>query len=307
MNGTFSFKGSDLVTEPSVMKSLLGKPAKMKLSVSAQGVMKKYVAYAKASAKTPLGSVSLKKLVSDLKHNTLTAQYHVNMPDLKKLTLVSDIRLFGHLALDGTINLKKVLTVTGKTLSLGGKVTYKLVGDRFTADVQAVPLPNILTLVGYPQSFLGTVSGKTAYNLKTRKGTADLKIASFQIKPSDLTRMLTPILGKDPARIIFKTTTFHAKINKDIVTYKLIAKGSHSAIEVTEGWVNQKSKQQRAKLKVVYGKYTVYGTIRGTTEHPKIQLDTSKLIKEKLEGKLQKKVEDKFGKEAGALLKGLGL
>ena len=71
--------------------------------------------------------------------------------------------------------------------------------------------------------------------------------------------------------------------------------------------MNQKSKQQRAKLKFVYGKYTVYGTIRGTTEYPKIKLDTSKLIKDKLEGKLQKKVEKKFGKDVGALLKGFGL
>jgi hypothetical protein len=302
-NGTFSLDAKSLQTVPEQMKKLLGKPVKMKIAVSAKGEMKHHKAYADATVKMPLGSLKLSNAVSDLRHQTFTAKYHMDIPNLKKLAQVSDIRLYGALALDGMVTFNKVLKVTGKTRSLGGSVAYTLVGNRFHATVTSVPLPNILKLAGYPQSFLGSVSGKADYHLQTRKGVVNLKIASFQIKPSDLTRMLAPVLGKDPARIIFKTTTFHARINKDIVTYRLLAKGSHSAIEITDGWVNQKSRQQKAKLKFVYGKYTVYGTIRGTTEHPKIYLDTSKLIKEKLE----KKLEKKWGKEAGVLLKGLGL
>jgi hypothetical protein len=306
-NGTFSLHAKSLQTVPAQMKKLLGKPVKMKVAVSAKGEMKHHQAYADATVKMLLGSLKLSNAVSDLRHQTFTAKYHMDIPDLKKLAQVSDIRLYGALALDGTITFNKILKVTGKTRSLGGSVAYTLVDNRFHATVTSVPLPNILKLTGSPQCLLGSVSGKADYHLQTRKGVVNLKIASFQIKPSDLTRILTPVLGKDPARIIFKTTTFHAKINKDIITYRLLAKGTHSAIEITDGWVNQKSRQQKAKLKFVYGKYTVYGTIRGTTEHPKIHLDTSKLIKKQLGEKLEKKLEKKWGKEAGVLLKGLGL
>jgi len=306
MNGTFLLEGRSLSTQPKAMQSLLGKPVKMPLAVWAKGRMKQHRAYADASVKMPLGELKLNKIVSDLKRATVDADYTLQMPDLTKLTQVSDIHLYGNLALEGTVHMAKALHVNGKTASLGGEISYRLAGNRFDSNIKAVPLPAILKLVGYPQSFLGTVSGKTDYDLKTRKGTAHLNIASFQIKPNELTRMLTPVLGKDPTRIIFNTTTFDAKMNRDIVTYALTAIGSHSRIEITEGWVDQKSKKQRAKLKFVYGKYTVYGKIKGTVEHPKVTLDTSKILKEKIESKLQKKVEEKWGKEAGALLKGLG-
>jgi len=306
-NGTFSLQAKALQTVPAQMKKLLGKPLKMKVALSARGKMKYHKAYADASAEMAFGSLKLNSVLFDLTRQTFTSKYHMDIPDLKRFAQVSDIRLYGPLALNGTIDWNGLLRINGMTRSLGGSVNYRLAGETFTSTVKSVPLPNILKLTGYSPSFLGNVSGKARYDLKKRTGRADLNIASFQIKPSKLTRMLTPVLGKDPARIIFKTTTFHARINKDIVTYKLLAKGTRSAIEVTQGWIDQKSKRQRAKLKFVYGKYTVYGTVSGTTENPKITIDTGAIIQQKLQQKLQKKLEKKWGKEAGALLKGLGL
>jgi hypothetical protein len=307
MNGRFSLKGEHLVTQPEAMRKLLGKPAKMPLSIDAKGVLKYHKAYADASVRLPLGTFKLQKIVSDLQKGTLQAHYHAKIPDLTKLLQVSDVRLFGSLVLDGEIRKYQTVQITGETASLGGKVTYRLDGDWLRTEIKEVPLPNILKLTGNPESFLGSVTGEARYNVKKATGTASLQIGSFQIKPSTLTEMLKPVLGKDPARIIFRTTRFDAKIDRGHISYTLKAKGSYSAIEITEGRLDTLTKRQSGRLKFVYGKYTVYGKIGGTTENPKITLDTEAIIKEKLQEKLQKKVEKKWGKEAGALLKGLGL
>jgi hypothetical protein len=307
MDGSFSLKGEHLVTQPEAMRKLLGKPAKMTLSVDAKGVLKQHKAYADAVVRLPLGLFTIRKIVSNLQKGTLQARYHAKIPDLAKLSEISDMKLFGTLILDGEIKRYQTLQITGETGSLGGKVMYRLDGDLFLTDIKGVPLTGILKLTGNPESFLGSVTGQVRYDIKKAVGTASLRIASFQIKPSTLTEILKPVLGKDPARIIFDNTRFDAKIDKGHIAYTLKAKGTYSAIEIMEGRLDTVTKRQSGRLKFVYGKYTVYGKIGGTTDDPKITLDTEAIVKEKLQKKLQNKIEKKWGKEAGALLKGLGL
>ena len=311
LNGTFALHGKNLQTTPAAMKQLVGKPLKIKLSLDATGKLKSQKAYGKATLRTALGTLQLSSFVAAPKQGSFSAPYTLKIPDLTRLYELSGIKLYGSLLTSGKISKAKVLTINGTTASLGGKVNYTLAGNRFSTQITAVPLPNILRLMGYTQSFLGMASGKSRYDLKTQKGIADFNIASFQIKPSTLTETLKRVTGKDPARIIFKNTTFHADINKDTIAYVLHAKGSYSSIDITDGHLNKKSSTQSAKLKFVYGKYTIYGKIKGSLKDPKITLDAQKIIKEKLQQKLKEKVEQKLekalGDKAGALLRGLGL
>jgi hypothetical protein len=293
------------------MRKLIGKPLALRLSCNARGKMTNARAYGSASMQSGLGTLKLSNFNAGIKTGTFSAAYTLKIPDLTKLYVLTGSKLYGSMLTSGKISKSKILKINGTTRSLGGNVSYTLVGDRFSTRVTAVPLPNILKLHGFSPDFLGTASGKATYNLASRTGKADLTIASFQIKPSTLTNTLKMVLGKDPARIIFKTTTFHAEIRKDIVTYTLHAKGGYSSFDLTQGWLNTKTKAIRAKFKFVYGKYTIYGKIKGTTEHPKVTLDTKAIVRDKLKKKvkekLQKKLEKALGGQAGALLRGLGL
>lgn len=308
LDGTFYFKGKTLTLQPEAMQKLTGKPVKMKLSLAAKGVMKEHVVYGDTAVKMPeLGDIHLKKIVADTEQRNFSAQYHLDIPDLARLYTLTGFKFYGPLTLDGKLSRTKQLKVTGNTGSLGGSVNYTLTGDQLKTNIEAVPLPNILKFMGYPQSFLGKASGKAVYNMRSQIGVADLNITSFQIKPSALTEVLKGVLGKDPARIIFLSTTLHANIKGDDIAYTLYAKGTRSAIEITKGRVNKRTKMQSGRLKFVYEGYTVYGKITGTTDHPKIVLDTGAILKEKFGNKLREKLEKKWGEGAGSLLKGLGL
>ena len=311
MNGSYKIYGKNLVTVPSAMKQLVGKPLKLGLSVDAKGVFKARKAYGSTVIDTTLGTLRMEKMVADLTQGTFQTRYRMDIRDLSKLYALVGTRLYGALLTTGKASKGRMFRLDGSTASLGGRIDYALAGERFDATIKSVPLEGIMKLLGYAPNFLGTASGKTEYHLARRRGTADLTLASFQIKPNQWTRLLTPVLGKDPSRIIFKTTTLHADIKGDIVTYQLHAKGTHSAIDVTNGRIDNKTGTQYAKFKAVYEKYTVFGKLKGTIEHPKVTIDTSRILQEKLQKKFGKKLEKELGKslggKAGALLKGLGL
>jgi len=168
-----------------------------------------------------------------------------------------------------------------------------------------VPLENILGLLGHKKDFLGKAFGKGKYDLKQKSGVIDLDIKSFQIKPSPTTNTIKMLIGKDPTRVMFSSTKFHADIKGKITHYTLHAKGSRSNIQITEGRVDKVHNTHTAKLKFVYEKYTVYGEIKGTVGDPKVTIDTSAILKDKIDQKLQNKIEEALGGKAGEFLRGL--
>jgi hypothetical protein len=244
-------------------------------------------------------------MVVDTQNKTHKGTYTLDIPSLKELRKVIDQKLYGPLVMKGEWSKDKVLTVAGETSSLGGKISSTLVGDKLSTTIDNVPLENILGMLGHKQDFLGKAFGKGKYNLKQKSGVVDLDIASFQIKPSPTTNTIKMLIGKDPARVMFSSTKFHADIKGKITDYTLHAKGSHSSIDITDGRVNKINNTNTAKFKFVYEKYTVHGKIRGTIADPKVTIDTSAILKDKIDEQLQDKIEKALGGKAGEFLRGL--
>lgn len=303
--GTFRLKSSNLVTEPNAMKKLTGEALKVNIAFNTSGTFKEGKEYMTARMKTSLGNISLDNVVLDTEKKRSKGTYTLDIPSLKKLHKVIDKKLYGPLVLKGKWSKNKVLNLTGATTTLGGKINYTLRGDLLHSVISSVPLKNILGILGHKKNFLGRASGKGKYHLKKKSGVVDLDIASFQIKPSSFTRTIKMVLGKDPARVIFSSAKFHADIKNKITLYTLHAKGTRSRIDITEGRVNKRNKTHSAKFKFMYEKYTVSGNIKGTIDDPKVSIDTSSLLKNKIDDKLQKKIDKVLGGKAGEFLKGL--
>ncbi len=303
--GTFTLKSSDIVTEPHEMKKLIGDALKVNIALDASGTFKEGKGYLESKIKSSLGNISLDKIVVDTQKKTFKSTYILDIPSLIELQKVIDKKLYGPLVLKGECVKEKVLTVTGETTTLGGKINATLVGDKLNTTISSVPLENILGILGYKKNFLGEASGKGQYHLKQKSGVVDLDIASFQIKPSSLTNTIKMVIGKDPSRVIFSSTKFHADIKGKITAYNLHAKGTRSSIDITEGRLNKLSNTNMAKFTFVYEKYTVHGRIKGTIDNPKVTIDTSSILKDKIDEKLQDKLDKVLGGKAGEFLKGL--
>lgn len=303
--GTFSFKGANLVTQPNVMKKLMGEPLKINTAWDLSGTFKAGKGYGQSTVKTSIGDLSLEKMVYDPEKKAFKSNYTLDIPNLKKWHKVIDQKLYGPLVLKGDWSKDEVRSVTAETSTLGGKITSTLVEDDLSSTIDNVPLENILGLLGHKKDFLGKAFGKGKYNLKTKSGVVDLNIASFQIKPSPTTNTIKMVIGKDPTRVIFDSTKFHADIKGKITDYTLHAQGTRSSIEITDGRIDKIKNTNTAKFKFIYEKYTVNGKIKGTVDDPKVTIDTSALFKERINEELQGKIEKALGGKAGEFLRGL--
>ncbi len=303
--GTFTFKTTNLVTEPDAMQKLIGDPLQVNISIDSSGTFKEGKGLSSTKIKSTLANISLDNTVVDTERKSFRSGYALDIPDLKNLQKIIDKKLYGPLVLNGELSKEKILKSTGKTTTLGGKISYTLLGDELSTTIDNVPFENILGMLGHKQDFLGEAFGKGTYDLKKKSGVVDLDIASFQIKPSSTTNTIKMVIGKDPARVIFSSTKFHADIKGKITEYTLHAKGSHSSIDITDGRVNKINNTNTAKFTFVYEKYTVHGMIKGTIDDPKVTIDTSAILKGKIDEQLQEKIEKALGGKAGEFLKGL--
>ena len=304
--GTFSLKSTDLVTQPLEMKQWMGKALKTKVMLESSGTFKKTKIDMTIEMKTALGNITLKNMAYDKKRKSVKSAYLIDIPELKKLQPYIDKKLYGPIVLKGVFSKENNLKLTGYTTTLGGKIDYTLQGKELRSTITAVPLQNILGLLGHKKNFLGQAFGKGSYHLKQKSGVVDLNIRSFQIKPSSLTNTVKMFLGKDPARIIFSSTKFHADIKNKITTYTLLAKGTRSSITIRNGRINKVTNTHNANFTLVYEKYTVHGKIKGSADNPKFTVDTNTILQEQLSnGKLKETLEKVLGGKAGKFLKGL--
>ncbi len=309
LDGTFSLTSNKLLTQPNVMDRLIGKKLQMQMAVESKGKLKAGVAYFDTKIKSSMGNLTLSKSTFHVKNNTFKSLYVLNIPALEKTYALTEQKLYGPMLLTGDIIQGKTLTVTGSTSSLGGKISYTLVGDNLKSDIVNVPLENILGLLGHKKWVEGDAYGKVKYDLKKKAGVVDIDIKSFQIKSSSTTNTVKMFIGKDPARIIYTSTKFHADIKGDVTRYTLTAKGSRSSIEITNGKIDKVKNIHRAKFKFVYEKYVVTGTIGGTVDSPSLLVDPSSIMQSKTGEKIQKKLDKALGgdmgKAVGGFLKGL--
>ena len=244
-------------------------------------------------------------MVYDSNTKAFKTNYTLDIPDLKKWHKVIDRKLYGPLKLNGVWSKEKVRSVTGETNTLGGNISYKVVGDALNSTIDNVPLDNILALLGHKKNFLGKAFGKGKYNLKQKSGVVDIDIKEFKIKPSPTTNTIKMLIGKDPTRVIFDSTKFHADIKGKVTEYSLHAVGTRSSIDILDGRIDKIKNTNTAKFTFVYEKYTVHGKIKGSIDNPKVTVDTSAILKDKIDEELQDQIEKALGGKAGEFLKNL--
>lgn len=307
--GSFSLSADKLSTQSYVMERLLGKKLAMNIALQSKGTLKDNKAYAKIKIDTDIGKLRLNNTVLNTKTKSFKGAYTLDIPSLQKAEVLLGKKLYGALALSGDVVKDKVLDVTGETHSLGGSIVYRLQREMLKSTLTDVLVERILRMMGHTPLVQGTAFGTLVYNTKSKVGTLNLDIKSFQLKANSTTNTVKMLIGKDPARTIYKTTILKAKIDGDITHYTLNAKGSHSSIEISDGVINKIKDTHRAKFTFVYEKYVVTGSIGGSVEHPSLIIDPSAIMQSKTGEKIQKKLDKALGgdmgKAVGSFLKGM--
>ncbi len=315
LTGTFKIQTSGTANQTAIKKAFdldLGK--KFTLNLGVKGKLKNQKLFATLITKTTMANLKATKIAVDLKSGSLSSDYLVDIPDMGKLKPITGKTFKGDMQINGTVKKSKTLVVTGHGKEFGGSIDFKLVGDKFNADVKGATVSKILHMLDYPQVLEAISKAKVDYNLASGTGTLHSTLDNAKILPNQLTDLLKQFKIIDLTKERFNNSKFDAKIGKKIIDFTLDARNKNNYFVINHGKLVKKTGAINATVDLKIKGKDLKATIRGTTDNPKVSFDGSdylkgklkdKVLKSKAGKKLKKKIKGKVGKDLSGLVKGM--
>lgn len=230
-----------------------------------------------AAMHSKLANVTVKNLHFNKETKHVSSRYTVDILNLKALSDLLRTKLDGAILLEGEVEKKETLKVTGLTKSLGGEINYQLIDNNFTSSIHAVPVKNMLHMFRFPAFVDANASGKLGYDTKEKKGETQLALKHFRLASNKVTKSIKLMVLKDPASIVFGESLLDAKIDGEHIHYTLMAKAHNASITVDEAIIHKAKDSHNAKIAFVYDKFKVQGNVDGSIRSPRIGFNTKGL------------------------------
>jgi hypothetical protein len=230
-----------------------------------------------ADIHSELANVTLKNLHFNKETKHISSQYIVDILNLNAFSDLLHTKLDGVILLEGEVEKKEKLKVTGLTKSLGGEINYQLINNNFTSSIDSVPVKNMLHMFRFPAFVDANASGKLRYDTKEKKGETQLTLRDFKPASNKVTKSMKMMVLKDPSSIVFGQSSLDAKIDGDQIHYTLIAKAHDASITVDEAIINKKEDSHNAKIAFAYEKFEIQGNVDGSIRSPRIDFNIKAL------------------------------
>ncbi|NKQ41209.1 MAG: hypothetical protein HF962_06535 [Sulfurovum sp.] len=249
------------------------------------------------SLNSTLANLAIKDGAYHLLYGNMEASYKLDIADLAKLKPIVAIDIRGKFVTNGKVSLKKKkLIITGHGKEFGGSIDFTLQDSILRADATGVTVSKLMHMLDYPQVLDAISKAKVNYNLDTDSGTLHATLDNARLLPSQLTKALKQFQIIDLTKEKYNNSRFDAKISKEKIDFTLEAKSKNSYIRIPQGRLIKKSNAINAKINLKIKGKDLQATIRGTTNNPKVSLDGSKYLENKVKDKLKKKFGDDIKK-----------
>ncbi len=232
----------------------------------------------KADLQSNIAHVILRDFYFNKKTKHLISYYLFDILDLKAFSGVLRTKLNGAITLEGNIEKKEHLKVTGYTHTLGGEIQYQVLDKHFTCTMASVPVKNLLHMFRFPAFVDAQASGTIDYNTHTKTGKSKLELEAFRLASNNVTKTIGMMIHKDPTSIVFGDTTLEATLDHDIIHYALAARSQNASIMVNEASIHTKEGAHKAKVTFSYDSYKVTANMNGSIRNPRISLNTQDLL-----------------------------
>jgi len=244
-----------------------------------------------ADIHSKLANVTLKNLHFNKETKYISSQYIVDILNLSALSDTLNTKLNGAILLEGEVEKKEKLKVTGLTKSLGGEINYKLIDNNLTSSIESVPANNMLNMFRFTAFVDANTSGKLGYDTKEKKGEGQLTLKDFKLASNKVTRSMKMMVFTDPASIVFGQSSLNAKIDGDQIHYTLMAKADDASITVDEAIINKKVDSHHAKIAFAYDKIILQGNVDGSIRSPRIDFHKEGLPNLDFMAKLEREIK----------------
>ena len=284
LNGDFTLNTKYLQTVHKILKKEFdldfGKNIALKLN--AKGKIVKKVANIKATLDSSLFHLKSENIKYNSKTSLLTANYLLNIPELDKLKKLTGKNLKGEMKIDGEIKKNKKLYLKGKTTSFNGVINFRLQDKQLTSTMKDISVQRLMYTLNYPQLFRASLMAKVNYNIETHKGDIRSQLNKAQLLPNKLTDLVKQIRGIDLTKERYTQTHFNAKLNKELIDFDFNAKSRTVQLSIPSGKINKTANTINANYKLIIENKDIEGKIKGDISKPKVTIDGSQFIKERI-------------------------
>ncbi len=270
-------------------------PIGTNFSLTSKGIIKNNLLHVNLNFMSNLFNLNTENTLINLKQNDYNGTYNLNIPKLKKLDFLTKTKLRGKLTLKGNFKSDENTTlIDGKSAFLDSNSTFLYKNSNLNISIKNISTKKLSHMVYFPDVFESIANANLSYNFTDSKGNFLIEANNGKLTKNTLTDLVYSITKTDLTKEIYYNTILIGDIMKNIIDFNLNMNSPKSLIKIYNAKTDIKTQKIDADFFVKIDNKDLNGRIKGTINHPKINLKTSSYIKNKLEKVMEKKVPDKF-------------
>lgn len=260
-----------------------------------------------ASLKTSMFDLKLDDLSTDLKSTKTNGKYALHVEDLQKLKTLSGMDMQGKFDTIGTLEYgKDGLLIDGKSDSFDAKTAYTFANNKLSFNSEELSTTVLSEVLMYPKVFESFAQVQADYDIEKKEGAFVFNALNGKLLQSELTNIVQLISKFDLTQEIYKDSVLKGIISGDDLDFSMELNGMESFVKIPKGYVNLKNKNIESDFTVKVEHRDFAGSIQGSLDKPKVELDSSEYLKQKIDKAIDKKVPEKFKEPVKELLKLFG-
>ena len=229
----------------------------------------------------------------DLEKGVLSADYTVSLPDLGKLSFLTDRPIRGRADVAGDLRFDKVLTLHAESPIVGGKVKATLIDKKLHADFNALDALQALHMLTYPEVFDSKVDGTLDYNTDTKKGELKAQLYKGYFTQNIAFDLLRQYSTVDLYKEQFEGRS-EARIDDNLIDADLTLHSNRTSLSTKHAKIDSEADTIDAKVHVDANNNPVDFRLKGSLKRPKVSIDAGKLIEREAGKQVEKLLEGLF-------------
>jgi len=226
----------------------------------------------------------------DLNKSRYDGDYVLSVRNLSDLSFLTKRRLRGTFALNGKFSgVKDKYKIDGETSFLDANSSFVFQDNLAKINILKMPILKLLHAVYLPGVFESNADANLTYNVADKKGMFIVDATDGKLISSQLSDLVLALTKFDITKEFYDNAELSGNINNDLIDFLFRATSKNSDINITNGLVNLKTKQIDSRFAISINKKDLSGKIKGDIEKPRVEIDSSQYIKNKIEKVIDKK------------------
>ncbi|MDR1007140.1 MAG: hypothetical protein LBL65_01080 [Campylobacteraceae bacterium] len=240
----------------------------------------------------------------DINKIALKSNYQFEIKDLSKFETIAHQKMIGTLAVNGMANYQNDnLYANGKSDILGGSVNFELNDMKVNLKGENLSSLETLKMLSYPAIFNAKVALNADYDISKSNGTFKAVSPSGRLVETQLGDLLKTFTNFDITSELYENMLLEGRINGANINFLFDMKSAKSSIFVKDGKIAGNTLNIPFELNIE--KTDLGGKVTGTTDKPKVTIDSSQYLKNKAAQEVNRYIDkngEKIDKAVGKAL-----